>query len=84
MYCLEEIQFLKAHPLVRASRQVLGPTQPPIQCVPRALSPAVKLTGHEANHSPPDSAEVNKMWIYTSTDPYAIMAQCVSTGTTLP
>jgi hypothetical protein len=24
---------------------------------------------HEANHSPPTSAEVNKMWIYTSIPP---------------
>jgi hypothetical protein len=29
---------------------------------------------HEADHSPPTSAEVKKMWIYTSTPPYAVMA----------
>jgi hypothetical protein len=28
----------------------------------------------EADHSPPASAEVKKMWIYTSTPPYAFMA----------
>jgi hypothetical protein len=27
-----------------------------------------------SNHSPPTSAEVKKMWIYTSTTPYAFMA----------
>jgi hypothetical protein len=49
------------------SRPVLGPTQPPIQWVPGALSPGVKLRGREADHSPPTNAEVKKTWIYTST-----------------
>jgi hypothetical protein len=65
-----------------SSRPVLGPTRPPIQWVPGALSPVIKGLGHEADHSPPTSAEVKKTWIYTSTTPYAFMAQC--TGTTLP
>jgi hypothetical protein len=30
--------------------------------------------GCEADHSPPANAEVKKMWIYTSTHPYAFMA----------
>jgi hypothetical protein len=34
----------------------------------------VKLPGREADHSPPTSAEVKKMWIYTSIPPYAFMA----------
>jgi hypothetical protein len=38
----------------------------PIQWVPGALS-----LGREADHSPPTSAEVKKMWIYTP--PYAFM-----------
>jgi hypothetical protein len=38
-----------------------------------ALSPGVKRQGREALHSPPASAEVKKMWIYTSTPPYAFM-----------
>jgi hypothetical protein len=33
-----------------------------------------KRPGREADHSPPTSAEVKKMWIYTSTTPYAFMA----------
>jgi hypothetical protein len=50
-------------------REALGPTQPPIQWVP-----GVKRQGREADHSPPASAEVKKMWIYISTPPYPFMA----------
>jgi hypothetical protein len=39
-----------------------------------ALSPGIKRPGREADHSPPDSAVVKKMWMYTSTHPYAFMA----------
>jgi hypothetical protein len=56
------------------SRPALGSTQPPVQCVPRALSAEVERQGREADHSPPASAEVKKIWIYTSTPPYAFMA----------
>jgi hypothetical protein len=41
-----------------ASRPILRPTQPPVQPVPGAHSPGVKQPGHEADHSPPFSAEV--------------------------
>jgi hypothetical protein len=34
----------------------------------------VKRAGREVNHSPPTIAEIKKMWIYTSTPPYAFMA----------
>jgi hypothetical protein len=30
--------------------------------------------GVKVDHSPPTSAEVKKMWIYTTTPPYAFMA----------
>jgi hypothetical protein len=56
-----------------SSRPVLGPTQPPIQWVPGALSQGVKRPGREADHSP-TSAEVKKTWVYTSTPPYAFIA----------
>jgi hypothetical protein len=56
-----------------SSRPALGPTQPPIQWVPRALSLGVKRPGSEADHSPPASAEVKKMWTYTSIPPYDFM-----------
>jgi hypothetical protein len=36
----------------------MGPTQPPIQWVPGALSPRVKRPGRETDHSAPSSAEV--------------------------
>jgi hypothetical protein len=51
----------------------LRPTQPPIQWVPGALSLRVKRPGRAADRSTPTSAEVKKMWIYTSTPPYAFM-----------
>jgi hypothetical protein len=60
--------------LSTSSRPVLGPTQLPIQWVPRALSPGVKWPGREADHSAPTSAEVKTTWIYTSTPPYVFMA----------
>jgi hypothetical protein len=43
-----------------ASRTALGPTQPPIQWVPGALSLGVKRLWCEADHSPPSSAEVKE------------------------
>jgi hypothetical protein len=49
-----------------SSRTVLGPTQPPI-------SPGVKRPGLEADHSSPTSAEVKKIWVYTTILPYAFM-----------
>jgi hypothetical protein len=55
--------------LFASSSPALGSTQPPIQWVP-----GVKRPGREANHSPPTSAEVNKILNYTSTPPYAFMA----------
>jgi hypothetical protein len=45
-----------------ASRTALGPTQPPFQWEPGALSLGVKWLGREADHSPPSSAEV-KEWV---------------------
>jgi hypothetical protein len=36
--------------------------------------PGLQRPGREADHSPPDSAEVKKMWIYTSTPLYVFMA----------
>jgi hypothetical protein len=45
----------------KSSRPALGSTQPPFQWVPEAFS------GRKAGHSPPTSAEVKKIWIYTST-----------------
>jgi hypothetical protein len=46
---------------------LLGPTQPPIQWVPVALSPGVSRPRSEADHSPPSNAAVKNTWCYTST-----------------
>jgi hypothetical protein len=63
-----------------ASRPALGPTQPTIQWVLGALSQGVnRQGGREAEHSPPTSAEVKKIWLYTSTPPYAFMANFTCT-----
>jgi hypothetical protein len=59
------------------SRPALGPTPPPIQWIPGALSPGLKRSGREADHPSPTSAEVKKIWIYTFIPPYAFMAQCL-------
>jgi hypothetical protein len=58
--------------MIFSSPSRLGPTQSPIQWVPEVLSPR-----READHSSPTSAHVKKMWIYTSSPPYAFMAQCL-------
>jgi hypothetical protein len=46
--------------ITTASRTALGPTQPPIQWVPVALSLGVKRPRREADHSLPSSAEVKE------------------------
>jgi hypothetical protein len=43
-----------------ASKTALGPTQPPMQWVPGALSLGIKRPGREADHSTPSSAEVKE------------------------
>jgi len=58
------------------SRLSLGPTQPPIQKLPGALSLGAKRPGREADHSPPYSAEVKTAWNYTSIPQYAFRAWC--------
>jgi hypothetical protein len=50
-----------------SSRPALRPTQPPVQCVSSTPPTGVKRQRREADHSPPASAEVKKMWIDTST-----------------
>jgi len=47
------------------SRSALGPTQPPVQWVLRALLPGVKWPGHEADHTPPSNSTVKNAWGYT-------------------
>jgi hypothetical protein len=40
-------------------------------------SSVVKQPGHEANYSPPSSAEVKNMWSYISTLPYVFKVWCL-------
>jgi hypothetical protein len=54
---------------------VVLPTSYPIDT--GALSPGVKRPGREADYSLPASAELKKMWIYTSIPPYSFMAYCL-------
>jgi hypothetical protein len=44
-------------------------TQPPTEWVQEALPQGVKRPQHEADHSPPSSAEIKNEWRYTSTPP---------------
>jgi hypothetical protein len=60
-----------------SSGTVLWSTRPPIQGVPGALSSGEKRSGRDADDTPPASAEVKKMWVYTSTPPYVFMADCL-------
>jgi hypothetical protein len=60
-----------------ASRTALGPTQPPIQWVPGALSLGVKRQDREADHSHPSSAEVKNAWSHIFTPQYVFMAWCL-------
>jgi len=53
-YCIRVFSFLQ-NALCSS-----WPTQPPVQWV----------SGLEADHSPPSSAEINSEWICTSTPPY--------------
>jgi hypothetical protein len=55
----------------------MSPTQLPLEWVHGDSFPMVKWPGHEADHSIPISAEVKKMWIYTSVPLYVFMAQCL-------
>jgi hypothetical protein len=57
-----------------SSIPALGSTQPPINWVPGGSFPGVKRQGREADQLSPTSAEVKKMWIYTSTPPYVFVA----------
>jgi hypothetical protein len=59
------------------SRPALGPTQPPTQRIPGALSVGVKRPEREADHSPPSSARSKNEWSYNSTPQYGFMAWCL-------
>jgi hypothetical protein len=57
-----------------ASRPPLGPKLPSVQWIPGVLSPGVKRSKREADHSPPSSAEASFIWSFT------LMPLCSSVG----
>jgi len=66
----------------------LGPTQPPVQWVP-VLYRGKERPGHDADPSPPSSAEVKKKWsyayLYFPYGPYGLYRALVPVqGCTLP
>jgi hypothetical protein len=74
-------------PFIIASRPVLGPTQPPIQWVPGALSLGIKRPRREAYHSLPSSAEVKEcveLYLHSPTSSHGVVLSWKSTGATLP
>jgi hypothetical protein len=77
-WCLCAWHELGIFVFTTASRQALGPTQPPIQWVPGVLTLGVKRPGREADHSLPSSAEVKNAWSCTSSPQYAFMECCLA------
>jgi hypothetical protein len=65
--------MIKNFLFLMSSRLALGFTKPPIQWVPGTLSLGLMRPEREADHSPPNTSEVKKTWIYTSTPPYVFM-----------
>jgi hypothetical protein len=59
-------------------KPVLVSTQPPIKWVLGAISPAVKRSGHEANHSSPSRSEAKNAWSYVFTLQYDFMVLCLA------
>jgi hypothetical protein len=60
-----------------SSRPVLEPIQPRIQLVPKVPSAGVEGLRRGADYSRPTSAQLKKMWVHTTTHPYAFMAKCL-------
>jgi hypothetical protein len=56
------------------TKPALRLTHPPIKCSPWALSPGSNQPGCEIDQSALASAQVKKIWIHTSTDPYTFIA----------
>jgi hypothetical protein len=56
------------------SRPAMGPTQPPIQRVTRALSLSAKRPGHVSDHPHSYRAEVKAAGSYTSIPPHTFMS----------
>jgi hypothetical protein len=68
-----------------SSIPVLGPTLPPTQYVPGAVSPEIKWPGNETDLSPPSSAEVKNDGVIHPLPRrlHGVMLKQLSPGTTL-
>jgi hypothetical protein len=66
--------MVKSSLFFTSSRPALWPTLPLMQWISGSLSLGAKLTGPETDQSPLTSAEVKKIWIYTSTPIHDFMA----------
>jgi len=60
------------------TRPTPGPTQSHMQVVPKALTPAVKRLGREADYSPPSTAAVTNAWSYTPIPPVRLRGVVLS------
>jgi hypothetical protein len=69
-----ESRYGQEFPLLHVVQTGSGAHQASYPMGTGALSPGVKRPSREADHSSPICAEVKKMWIYTSTPPFAFMA----------
>jgi hypothetical protein len=59
------------------SRSALGTHQSRYPVGTWGSRTAVKLPGHEPDHSSPSSAEVKNVWLYISTPQYVFVAFCL-------
>jgi hypothetical protein len=83
----ESRQKLGIFLFIIASRPALGPTQPPVQWVPGALSLGIKRPECETDHSPPPSAEVKEyaeLYLHSSSTPSWRGAQLKTQGKLYP
>jgi hypothetical protein len=74
------IRFLagqKIFLLASASRPALKPVQALSNGYRRPFLRGIKRPGREADHSLPSSAEVKKIWSYTSITPHVSMTWCL-------
>jgi hypothetical protein len=82
-YCLDGRGFdfrqgLGIFLFTTSCRLVWGPTHPPIQWIPGALSTGVKRPRREDDHSTPSSAVVKNAWNCTSTSPIRLHSMVLS------
>jgi hypothetical protein len=61
-----------------ASIPALWPTQPPIQWVPRDISPGINRPGREPDHSTQSGADDKNVWSYTFIPPTCLHSAVLS------